>query len=148
MKRLLTIAAILIVCGCTAQAEFSNDDFAQELGINMDSMTDLPSGLSYQDIVVGEGAEAVVGKAAVVHYTGWLQDGTMFDSSVNGAPFTFSVGGGEVIRGWDEGVPGMKVGGKRKLVLPSELGYGKYGAPPDIPPNATLVFEVELLEVR
>jgi FKBP-type peptidyl-prolyl cis-trans isomerase len=121
---------------------------AMRLGINMDSMTNLPSGLAYQDIVVGEGAEAVIGKAAVVHYTGWLQDGTKFDSSVGGTPFTFNVGGGQVIQGWDEGVPGMKVGGKRKLVLPSELGYGKNGAPPDIPPNATLVFEVELLEVR
>ncbi|UCD25878.1 MAG: FKBP-type peptidyl-prolyl cis-trans isomerase [Gemmatimonadota bacterium] len=114
----------------------------------MESMTNLPSGLAYQDIVVGEGEEAVAGKEAVVHYTGWLQNGTKFDSSIGGEPFTFSVGGGEVIKGWDEGVPGMKVGGKRKLVLPSDLGYGRYGSPPVIPPNATLVFEVELLEVR
>ena len=114
----------------------------------MESMTHLPSGLAFQDMVVGDGDEAVAGKAAVVHYTGWLEDGTKFDSSVGGAPFTFDVGGGQVIQGWDEGVPGMKVGGKRKLVLPADLGYGKYGSPPVIPTNATLVFEVELLEVR
>ena len=148
MKRIASLLLIAGALGCTGGAELSNDDFAQELGIDMESMTHLPSGLAFQDMVVGDGDEAVAGKAAVVHYTGWLEDGTKFDSSVGGAPFTFNVGGGQVIQGWDEGVPGMKVGGKRKLVLPADLGYGKYGSPPVIPPNATLVFEVELLEVR
>jgi FKBP-type peptidyl-prolyl cis-trans isomerase len=100
-----------------------------------------------EDLVKGRGVEAVRGKTVEVHYTGWLTDGTRFDSSVGGAPFSFSLGAGEVIEGWDRGVAGMKVGGKRKLTLPPELGYGAAGAPPDIPPNATLVFEVELLAV-
>jgi FKBP-type peptidyl-prolyl cis-trans isomerase len=100
-----------------------------------------------EELVTGKGPEAVRGKNVQVHYTGWLLDGTKFDSSVGGEPFTFRLGAGEVIEGWDRGVAGMKVGGKRKLTLPSDLGYGAGGAPPDIPPNATLVFEVELLGV-
>jgi len=100
-----------------------------------------------EELVTGKGPEAVRGKSVQVHYTGWLVDGTKFDSSVGGEPFTFRLGAGEVIEGWDRGVAGMKVGGKRKLTLPPDLGYGAGGAPPDIPPNATLVFEVELLGV-
>ncbi len=100
-----------------------------------------------EDLVKGKGAEAVRGKTVEVHYTGWLADGTRFDSSVGGQPFSFRIGAGEVIDGWDRGVLGMKVGGKRKLTLPPELGYGAKGAPPEIPPNATLVFEIELLAV-
>jgi FKBP-type peptidyl-prolyl cis-trans isomerase len=99
------------------------------------------------DVVKGKGPEAVRGKTVEVHYTGRLTDGTTFDSSVGGAPFSFKLGAGEVIEGWDRGVAGMRVGGKRTLTLPPELGYGAAGAPPDIPPNATLVFEVELLAV-
>jgi peptidylprolyl isomerase/FKBP-type peptidyl-prolyl cis-trans isomerase FkpA len=99
------------------------------------------------DVVKGKGPEAARGKTVEVHYTGWLEDGTQFDSSVGGAPFSFRLGAGEVIEGWARGVAGMKVGGKRKLTLPPELGYGARGAPPAIPPNATLVFEVELLAV-
>jgi peptidylprolyl isomerase/FKBP-type peptidyl-prolyl cis-trans isomerase FkpA len=99
------------------------------------------------DLVKGKGPEAVRGKTVEVHYTGWLTDGKQFDSSVGGKPFSFRLGAGEVIEGWDRGVAGMKVGGKRKLTLPSDLAYGAAGAPPDIPPNATLVFEVELLAV-
>src|SRR5512140_1954478 len=99
------------------------------------------------DLVKGKGAEAVRGKTVQVHYTGWLTDGTRFDSSVGGEPFSFRLGAGEVIEGWDRGVAGMKVGGKRKLTLPPALGYGAQGAPPAIPPDATLVFEVELLAV-
>lgn len=100
-----------------------------------------------EDLVTGNGPEAVRGKSVQVHYTGWLLDGAKFDSSVGGEPFTFRLGAGEVIEGWDRGVAGMKVGGKRKLTLSPDLGYGAGGAPPDIPPNATLVFEVELLGV-
>ena len=106
------------------------------------------SGLKWQDIEVGTGPLAV-DKTASVHYTGWLEDGTKFDSSLDrGRPFEFPVGAGRVIKGWDEGVASMKIGGKRTLLIPPELGYGPRGAGGVIPPNATLLFEVELLEVR
>ncbi|MEZ4211917.1 MAG: FKBP-type peptidyl-prolyl cis-trans isomerase [Nitrospira sp.] len=111
--------------------------------------TTTDSGLKYIDLVVGTGREAVAGNHATVHYTGWLTNGTKFDSSVDRRdPFSFPIGSGKVIKGWDEGVAGMKVGGKRKLTIPPQLGYGARGAGGVIPPNATLVFEVELLEVR
>lgn len=100
------------------------------------------------DVVVGTGAEAAKGSAVSVHYVGTLQDGTVFDSSRDrGSPFTFIIGQGKVIRGWDQGVLGMRVGGKRKLVVPPHLGYGEDGSPPRIPGNATLLFEIELLHV-
>jgi FKBP-type peptidyl-prolyl cis-trans isomerase len=106
------------------------------------------SGLVIEDTVFGTGAEAKSGRTVVVHYTGWLTDGTKFDSSKDrNDPFSFPLGRGYVIRGWDEGVEGMKVGGSRKLTIPPQLGYGERGAGGVIPPNATLVFEVELLEL-
>ena len=108
------------------------------------------SGLQYWDIVVGTGAVAKEGDRVRVHYTGWLSTGKKFDSSVDGGrPFTFALGNGEVIRGWDEGIAGMKVGGKRQLRIPGELGYGDAGTPDGtIPPNATLIFDVQLLSVQ
>lgn len=107
------------------------------------------SGLKYIDEKVGDGATATAGKDVVVHYTGRLKDGTKFDSSVDRQqPFTFPLGAGRVIKGWDEGVAGMKVGGKRKLIIPPELGYGARGAGGVIPPNAELHFDVELLQVK
>ena len=109
----------------------------------------MPDGLKYTDDQVGTGAEALTGKTVVVHYTGWLTDGTKFDSSKDrNQPFSFPLGGGRVIKGWDEGVAGMKVGGKRTLTIPPDLGYGARGAGGVIPPNATLKFEVELLDVK
>src|SRR5436853_7531504 len=105
--------------------------------------------LQIEDQVVGTGTEAVKGRTVSVHYTGWLTNGKKFDSSVDrGQPFEFSLGAGQVIKGWDEGVAGMKVGGKRQLRIPPELGYGNRGAGGVIPPGATLVFDVELLEVK
>lgn len=104
--------------------------------------------LQIETLKAGIGTEATAGKRVRVHYTGWLTDGTKFDSSVDrGRPFEFNLGQGQVIQGWDQGVEGMRVGGKRKLTIPPELGYGARGAGGVIPPNATLVFEVELLEV-
>ena len=107
------------------------------------------SELNIEDIVVGSGEEAKDGNKVSVHYVGTLTDGTKFDSSRDrGDPFTFTLGAGEVIKGWDQGVLGMKVGGTRKLTIPPELGYGEAGAGSDIPPNSTLIFEVELLSVE
>jgi len=107
------------------------------------------SGLKIDDVVEGEGNEAKAGQLVTVHYTGWLTDGNKFDSSKDrNDPFSFKLGVGQVIRGWDEGVEGMKVGGKRKLTIPPQLGYGERGAGGVIPPNATLVFEVELLATQ
>ena len=104
--------------------------------------------LQIEELVQGTGPEATKGQQVKVHYTGWLTDGKKFDSSVDrGQPFAFQLGSGQVIQGWDRGVAGMKVGGKRKLTIPPELGYGPRGFPGAIPPNATLVFEVELLGV-
>jgi len=112
-----------------------------------------PSGLQITDTKVGEGPAPKAGSTCVMHYTGWLYQngakGAKFDSSVDrGEPFEFTLGMGQVIRGWDEGVATMKMGGKRTLVIPPELGYGSRGAGGVIPPNATLIFDVELLEVK
>jgi len=117
------------------------------------STTVTASGLQFEEITIGEGEEAVAGQHVTVHYTGWLQNedgsaGNKFDSSKDrNDPFEFPLGAGHVIKGWDEGVQGMKVGGARKLIIPSSLGYGTRGAGGVIPPNATLIFEVELLGV-
>ena len=107
------------------------------------------SGLVIEDLVLGDGDEAIAGHQVTVHYTGWLTDGQKFDSSKDrDDPFIFPLGGGRVIRGWDEGVQGMKIGGTRKLTIPPDLGYGARGAGGVIPPNATLVFQVELLAME
>ena len=136
----------------TIRAKLSAASSSQPRKIDPMSYQTTPSGLQYQDTVVGSGAEARAGSRVSVHYTGWLyengQAGRKFDSSKDrGQPFVFPLGAGHVIRGWDEGVQGMKVGGTRMLLIPADLGYGARGAGGVIPPNATLLFEVELLGV-
>jgi FKBP-type peptidyl-prolyl cis-trans isomerase FkpA len=151
MTRTLAFALVLglgiAACGDSTDP-LTNDDFAPGLGVDLAAMTKTTSGLYYQDLQVGDGTEAVAGTAATVHYEDFLANGTKFDSSRDrDEPFTFGVGAGSVIAGFDEGVRGMQVGGMRKLVLPPELAYGEQGAGTVIPPNATLVFDVELLAV-
>ena len=120
--------------------------YAPELEVNIDGMERTDSGLYYEVLEEGSGETVAPGQTAVVHYTGWLPDGTKFDSSRDRAqPFSFAVGAGQVIAGWDEGVAGMAIGEQRKLVIPPDMGYGATGAGGAIPPNATLVFDVELL---
>ena len=128
----------LIIAGCTKKQ--ATTDGAAPTSV---------SELKIEDTTAGTGAEAKKGMQVSVHYTGWLTDGKKFDSSLDrGVPFKFQLGVGQVIKGWDEGVVGMKVGGKRKLTIPSDMAYGERGAGNVIPPNSTLVFEVELLEVQ
>jgi FKBP-type peptidyl-prolyl cis-trans isomerase len=146
---LLTVV-LLVACGVPEPRE---DEvariYAPALNVELDQMTRTETGLHTQDLVVGDGAVAGTGDTVVVHYTGWLPDGTQFDSSRASAPFEVVIGTGHVIPGWDQGVPGMRVGGTRRLVIPPALAYGDEGAGGGIiPPGATLVFEVELLEVR
>ena len=134
-----------------AMAPDTNQADASALGgaMSADKSQILANGLRITDLEVGTGPEAVAGQTVVVHYRGTLENGKQFDASYDrGKPFSFPLGRGQVIKGWDEGVQGMKVGGKRKLVIPPELGYGTRGAGGVIPPNATLIFEVELLDIK
>jgi FKBP-type peptidyl-prolyl cis-trans isomerase len=139
---LCIVALALLLAGCSAQPGAS----APAAG---GTVVTMPNGLKIEDLVVGTGPEIKAGQTAVVHYTGWLADGKKFDSSRDrGQPFSFPLGAGQVIKGWDQGVQGMRVGGKRRLTIPPELGYGARGAGGVIPPNATLIFEVELLDIK
>ncbi len=145
MRRAIVLALVLgAALAAAAQAPLhpSSVDGATEVT--------LPNGLAYWDLAVGTGKEAVKGSTVKVHYTGWLlEEGTKFDSSLDrGKPLEFTLGAGTVIKGWEQGVQGMKVGGKRQLRIPPELPYGYRGQPPDIPRNAYLIFDVELLGVE
>ena len=147
--RIIIVLLLVLILGGGAYWLFTNQQSQAVPLSEPANPIDLPSGLRYEDIAAGTGEPAATGMLATVHYTGWLEDGTKFDSSLDtGQPFSFTLGAGDVIQGWDEGVIGMKVGGKRRLVIPSNLGYGASGAGNVIPPNATLIFEVELLELQ
>jgi len=149
MRRLSLLSLLVFAAACGSRDDAAAGGFNPELGVDTTRMTRAPAGLWYTDVAVGQGDEAVPGRTVTVHYTGWLPDGKTFDSSRDrGEPFAFTLGAGQVITGWDEGVKGMMPGGRRKLVLPPEMAYGDGGAPPDIPPGATLVFDVEVLKVE
>ena len=143
MKRTLMYVIVLIsmIVGLLSGVSLSEAEGEKSI--------ETSSGLQYLDLVKGLGREAHVGETASVHYTGWLKDGTKFDSSLDrGQPFQFRLGAGRVIKGWDEGVVGMNIGSKRKIIIPPHLGYGTRRAGRLIPPNATLIFEVALLDLR
>ena len=143
----MLIGAVFVLVAMAAVAAACSQSPASAGGGGNEVTT--PSGLTYTDVKEGTGAQPRPGQTAVVHYTGWLLDGTKFDSSKDrGQPFSFPLGQGRVIKGWDEGVATMKVGGVRRLTIPANLGYGAQGAGGVIPPNATLTFEVELLDVK
>lgn len=168
MRRIVLFVALTLLSGCTldtvrskplgAQAATKGPPnvgapetltYAPSLNVDLSSMVPNVSGLYWKDLTKGTGAEAVPGSIATVEYTGWLADGSSFDSSKKaGKPYSFPLGRGRVIAGWDEGVVGMRVGGRRLLVIPPALGYGEQGAGGLIPGNATLVFEVELVAVQ
>lgn len=160
MRRLALTLALPLAClvlgitGCinspkspTGPTPITDEKFAVELAVDLSKMTSTESGLYYQDLVVGEGAAAGSGDKVAVHYSGWLVDGRLFDSSAGGQPIQVTIdsqGEGRVIDGWNEGLKGMAVGSKRKLIIPSDLAYGAWGAGP-IPPYATIVFDVEVV---
>jgi FKBP-type peptidyl-prolyl cis-trans isomerase FkpA len=151
MLRALMACSLLVLSACGGEPDSASPEkvtYAAALGVDLGAMTRSASGLYTQDVPAGTGAEATPGREVGVHYTGWLPDGTQFDSSRGGRAFWFTLGVGQVISGWDEGVAGMKVGGKRRLILPAKRAYGERGAPPLIPPHSVLVFDVELLGVQ
>ncbi len=157
-----TIGALVLAMGCSrggdadagpaageAPAEVQMDlEFADALGIDLESMTRLPSGLYYEDIEDGSGLGARDGHVLSIYYTGRLTTGERFDANTTGDGYSFQLGRRQVILGWEQGIQGMRIGGKRRLVIPPALGYGQRGFPPDIPPSATLVYEGELLDIR
>ena len=148
-RPIIALSTLLVFAALACSGDDTDEDQTSSKAETTPEIIATDSGLQYQDLVAGDGAEIQAGDTANMHYTGWLVDGTKFDSSLDrGEPFEFTLGVGSVIKGWDEGVAGMRVGGKRKLTIPPDLGYGARGAGDVIPPNATLIFEVELLAIK
>jgi FKBP-type peptidyl-prolyl cis-trans isomerase FkpA len=153
MRRLLLFLSaclplFLSACDNPDSGDPTKVQYAPALGVDLNAMTRSDSGLYTQDLKPGTGEEATPGRTVIVHYSGWLPDGTLFDTSrYNGRAFSFVLGAGNVIKGWDEGLVGMKVGGQRRLVIPSNMGYGKAGNG-SIPPDSVLIFDVEFLSIR
>ena len=150
---LLALALLLVLAACGSEEPSGDADTepaAEEPASDCEEgVVETESGLQYEELECGDGEEAARGDTVVVHYTGTLEDGTKFDSSLDrGQPFPFTIGAGQVIQGWEEGIAGMKVGGKRKLTIPPDLAYGPAGRPPVIPKNATLIFEVSLVDIQ
>jgi len=148
MKTIITAAFLLLTATVLLAQTADKPNTSASTKVTGDAVK-TASGLQYWDINIGTGAEAKPGSLVTVHYTGWLTTGKKFDSSADaGKPFNFTIGRGQVIKGWDEGVAGMKVGGKRQLRIPADLAYGEKGYPGVIPANATLIFDVQLLSVK
>lgn len=149
-RRFVAISSLAML-GCASQditpPTIEATTFAPSLGVDLAASTKTPSGVYYRDVTVGTGATVVSGQQISVRYTGWLANGTQFDSNVNGSPLVFRIGTGYVIDGWDLGIPGMKVGGRRQLIIPSVLGYGP-GGNTGIPSNSILVFIVDVLSAQ
>jgi FKBP-type peptidyl-prolyl cis-trans isomerase FkpA len=149
MRSFMYLGLILLLVASCSKEEKIGISTDQPANIAENAYTVTNSGLKYADIKIGSGEEAVAGDSVTVHYSGWLENGKQFDSSVmRNKPLSFKLGSGTVIAGWEEGVAGMKVGGIRQLVIPPDLAYGEYGAAGVIPPNATLIFDVQLLKVK
>jgi len=151
IDRALAFASLLVpvvlLAGCGSDSSDTGAT-ADEASSCESGPVEVTEGLTYEEIECGEGEEAGPGDTVSVHYTGTLEDGTEFDSSEGGEPFQFTIGAGQVIQGWEQGIPGMRVGGQRELTIAPELGYGEAGAGGVIPPNATLIFEVELIDIE
>lgn len=148
-SRVLLLVLVLLLgaaCGDDSPSDAGSGGSGSD-GCEEGAVVELDSGLEYEELECGDGTEVARGDVITVHYTGTLDDGTEFDSSRGGDPVSFALESGNLIEGWVEGIPGMKEGGRRKLTIPPELGYGEAGFPPDIPPDATLVFDVEVVSV-